>query len=764
MSIFGPHSNSQPEAEANAASGSFVTRSGAQLILNNQPFRFSGTNIYWLGLDENVNGVDYPTRFRVDDALTTAQEMGASVIRSHTLGVSVGCAKCLMPAPGTYNDAAFDAIDYAIAAARARNLRLIIPLSDQWRYFHGGKHNFTNWLGYPDSSNPNDNAASSDYQKRQEANFYTDPKVITAFQGYINHILTHTNRYTGLALKDDPTIMAWETGNEIWDATDGWTQTIATYIKTLAPKQLVSDGSAANALHLTKSRLALSAVDIFGGHFYPLDINFMLQDATMAKQAGKVYYVGEYDWTNAPLTATFQAAIEQNTAISGDLFWSLFGHNDNYGYVQHLDNYTIHYPGSSAAMRTMAQNMRNHALKMRGLNPAAVAPAVPATPLITEVNQSSGLVTWRGVAGADTYTVERLVKGGNWTTICNRCATDYTTPWKDASKGGIQSWYRVKAHNLAGVAGDYSATFPAGAPVPVTAPAPIVPAIPAAGSTQLIDDLNDFSKIFSHTANLTFDTTNAIYFEGDSSRLMRGTATNEEVIWKQAGMTRFEAVAFFWPGETVSPFSFFTSSDGANWTAVNPVVSGSSANWNKSVYSLGNLSNANYLKLRWNNTEGQFWSPQISKMTITAGAVALVASVATTITDNMTDFSKTFSHSANLTFDTTNVASFENVASRLMRSSPTNEEVSWKLANLKSFQLTAFFWPTEAVSAFSFYTSADGLNWTEVTAATSGGGGNWAKYIYTLGNLSGVNYVKVRWNNTGGQYWNPQISQAILTT
>ncbi len=74
-------------------SGGRVSRNGSQLMLNGQPFRFAGANIYWLGLDENVpsNGsIAYPTKFRQTDALITAIGMGARVVRSHTLGVSCG--------------------------------------------------------------------------------------------------------------------------------------------------------------------------------------------------------------------------------------------------------------------------------------------------------------------------------------------------------------------------------------------------------------------------------------------------------------------------------------------------------------------------------------------------------------------------------------------------------------------------------------------------------------------------------------------------
>src|SRR5579859_516037 len=54
----------------------FVTRSGSQLLLNGQPFRFAGPNIYWLGLAEGTGSgtclggaCGYPSQFQVDDAL-----------------------------------------------------------------------------------------------------------------------------------------------------------------------------------------------------------------------------------------------------------------------------------------------------------------------------------------------------------------------------------------------------------------------------------------------------------------------------------------------------------------------------------------------------------------------------------------------------------------------------------------------------------------------------------------------------------------------
>ncbi|MCL4419710.1 hypothetical protein M1146_06480 [Patescibacteria group bacterium] len=74
-------------------------------------------------------------------------------------------------------------------------MKLVIPLTDNYNYYHGGKHDFTDWRGISDQNQ-----------------FYYNATVIQDFKNYIQHLLTHVNPLTGLAYKDDPTIMAWETG------------------------------------------------------------------------------------------------------------------------------------------------------------------------------------------------------------------------------------------------------------------------------------------------------------------------------------------------------------------------------------------------------------------------------------------------------------------------------------------------------------------------------------------------------------------------
>jgi mannan endo-1,4-beta-mannosidase len=101
-------------------------------MLGSRQFRFSGSNIEWLGLVgygplnfTAWQNETYPTHYEIDDALATAKATGATVIRAQTLGDTVGCGNCLEPTLGHFNAQAFDVMDYAVARARADGIRLI---------------------------------------------------------------------------------------------------------------------------------------------------------------------------------------------------------------------------------------------------------------------------------------------------------------------------------------------------------------------------------------------------------------------------------------------------------------------------------------------------------------------------------------------------------------------------------------------------------------------------------------------------------------
>lgn len=419
-----------PTTHVSAAVSGFVTRSGNKLMLNGRQFRFSGVNIYWLGLDENVPAgtVDWPTAFRVEDALATVKEMGGIVVRSHTLGFSTGCPKCIEPSLGNFNEQALQKVDYAIKVAGDNGIRLILPLTDNYTYYHGGYHNFTDWRGV------------------SSGQFWTNTTVINDFKQFVGTMLNRVNTYTGVAYKDDPTILAWETGNELSNPPVSWTQTIADYIKSIDSNHLVLDGT----YGINTSALSIASVDVYSDHFYPMDTSKLNSDISKMSGSNKVYFIGEYDWTGSNLSS-FLSAIEGNSAIAGDNYWSLFPHADNYGYVQHNDCCTLHYPGDNASMRSAVQSLRTYAYIMSGIS--VPAHGIPTAPLITNTNNP---IAWRGAVGGDTYTIERSTDQVNWVVICNKCATDNNMPWNDSTRPPGTVYYRIQAFNLAGVGGPYS--------------------------------------------------------------------------------------------------------------------------------------------------------------------------------------------------------------------------------------------------------------------------------------------------------------------
>jgi hypothetical protein len=109
-----------------------------------------------------------------------------------------------------------------------------------------------------------------------------------------------------------------------------------------------------------------------------------------------------------------------------------------------------------ADMAARAELLRSHAFAIAGV---AVPPhAIPPAPVVT--SQGMGLVTWRGSAGAVSYSIERKDNNASpWKTICDKCATDESTPWIDPkpAQGLFSIKYRVTAYNADGQASAPSA-------------------------------------------------------------------------------------------------------------------------------------------------------------------------------------------------------------------------------------------------------------------------------------------------------------------
>lgn len=457
---------------------SFIQRSGSHLTLDGVPFRYSGPNIEWLGLEgygpHDPMGPHYPTHFEIDDAFATAAEMGAKVVRAQTMGDTVGCAQCIEPALAKFSDAAFQASDYALAVAAKHNIRLIIPLiGDCATCNGGGMGQFLAWN-----------------HKTSYQDFFTDPATIAAYERHIDAVLNHRNAITGVRYRDDPTIMAWENCNMCGVFTllshgdlsqvSTWSETIGAHIKQLDTHHLYLDTT--GVFRAYGKIIDNPSTDLVTFEEYPhwdallgagqrTTAETFSQDAALVTGHGKVFIVNEFGWdrTNWKATTDLQQALDtlaHDPNISGDDFWALQAHLENFGFQpipadahdpkfaetgECGEWWALYYPGiktlvmSAEDMAARAQLLRTHAYAIAGT--AVPRHAIPPAPEITST-VLGGLVAWRGSAGAVRYTVERLDPAAkDWKTVCDRCATDSDDPWADPHPVLFGAHYRVTAFN-----------------------------------------------------------------------------------------------------------------------------------------------------------------------------------------------------------------------------------------------------------------------------------------------------------------------------
>jgi mannan endo-1,4-beta-mannosidase len=462
----------------------FVQRDGTRLTLGGQTFRFGGPNIEWLGLETygpfGPTGPHYPTQFEIDDALDTAVAMGARVIRSQTMGDGIGDSLSIEPTLGQFNSEAFQHLDYVLKAAHDRGLRLVITLVGD------------------DAYAPNSGAGEyfDDPATANIATFFTDPQIIARFEAHISALLNHKNSLTGVAYKDDPTILAWQNCNELGiqvEFTGGlntadlanWVDVIGYYIKSIDKNHLYEDNSGLLGLG---TGLDTKTPDIITSEYYPHwsrvyngplpTAETFRKDAALVTSYGKVYVVTEYgwddtDWTTPADLKTILTTFKNDPNISGDLYWALQAHNLEFGWQpipSDVPNkaydlrgesgqwWALYYGGintlvmTKADMAARAELLRTHAYEMAGF---AVPPhAIPPAPVIT---LAGGVVAWRGSAGAVKYVIEREDSASGPWQVVDSNATDTDTPWVDPNPPATGAIYRVTAYNADGVASAPSA-------------------------------------------------------------------------------------------------------------------------------------------------------------------------------------------------------------------------------------------------------------------------------------------------------------------
>ena len=429
-----------------------LTRSGANLQIGGVTKRLAGVNMYWVGLDDNA-GINFPSHTTITNAMTGAREMGSTLARAHTVGISVGTSQSYLTSyTGTtpnYVESNMDSADWAVYQAGLKGIYLMVPLTDNWNYYHGGKWNFVHWAYQQNPTGFTADVIGGTKDDKNERVFFANTapglRVRALFKDYISHWLNHVNPYTGLAYKDDPTIAIIETGNELYFSAQvgnadpiapdpGWVQDIASYVKGIAANKLVADGGGSSGTFASNTQgITAAACDIIDMHYYPATTDYsstvgynstssnfgsnsarqqLAADATSAASASKAIIVGEFAWTRADV-GDWYSDLLSNTTIDAAMAWAYIAGTEGHGGPFGGDDYPVHRPYLGANEISYAPALAGNISALSAIAPTNGAGPTVTGPIINIMTSSAvarveGVAATKYAAGMSTGTAPTL--------------------------------------------------------------------------------------------------------------------------------------------------------------------------------------------------------------------------------------------------------------------------------------------------------------------------------------------------------------------
>ncbi|KAL7007817.1 hypothetical protein EMMF5_002464 [Cystobasidiomycetes sp. EMM_F5] len=268
---------------------SFVSRNGTRLYQNGKPFYVSGMN-YWscMNLAADLSAGGNTSRFETE--MQQMKAAGINMIR--IMAASEGAPTIqpnrmyppLMPSPYHWNEDIFVGMDRCVAKAAEYGMTTIMTLQNTWNW-SGGMGQYVSWMTgngsipYPPSWDYTANPPYGNYTNNGTWNGYIDPPLLVLqshdhplrlpssfpyphlsyidytgqfynntdaqqlYRAHISKVINRKNTVSGKMYKEDPAILAWELANEPQPPFPyEWVDGTASYIKSLAPNQLVTTG------------------------------------------------------------------------------------------------------------------------------------------------------------------------------------------------------------------------------------------------------------------------------------------------------------------------------------------------------------------------------------------------------------------------------------------------------------------------------------------------------------------------------------------
>ena len=356
-----------PATPGTPVSDKFVTASEGKFRLAGHPYYFIGAN-FWQGMNLGVDGPS-GNRSLLNQELDHLQQLGVTNLR--VMAASEGpntephrMVPALMDAPGVYDQAVLDGLDYLLSQMSQRGMKAVMVLNNYWQW-SGGMGQYVSWHEKSPIPYPGNYGNFMAYV----AKFYACAECQTWYRDHIQMVINRTNSYTGLKYRDDPTIFAWELANEPRRYPIAWINDTADYIKSLDPNHMVTTGSEGTPPGESQNFILThqaASIDYATIHIWPgnwgwydpnspstydtaerLSINYFQSHAVMAASLGKPLVLEEFglarDWE--PLhdiynpnsstinrdrfyTAMFlqvTSAIAMGEPLAGAAFWAWAG-------------------------------------------------------------------------------------------------------------------------------------------------------------------------------------------------------------------------------------------------------------------------------------------------------------------------------------------------------------------------------------------------------------------------------------------------------
>lgn len=230
---------------------SFVKTNGITFTIDNNPYRFIGTN-YWYGgylaADNTNNGFQ-----RLCKELDFLKNHGINNLRVLFSGEGddtypYRISPSVQEKPGKYNEAILRSFDIFLNEVSKRNMKVVLVLNNNWEW-SGGMGQYLEWAKYANPILPKTSNWDWDNYCNYISQFYDCDSCKFWYMKWIEKVVTRKNSINKKRYIDDKTIMAWQLANEprpmkksAIESYKNWVKEISIYLKSLDSNHLVSIG------------------------------------------------------------------------------------------------------------------------------------------------------------------------------------------------------------------------------------------------------------------------------------------------------------------------------------------------------------------------------------------------------------------------------------------------------------------------------------------------------------------------------------------